>query len=78
MYRGLSQPALKGLYIYGDYCSGEIFGAQVEAETRPSLEQHPQALLRSGLRISSFGEDEAGEIYVVDHRGAVYRLESNH
>ncbi len=78
VYRGLSQPALKGLYVYGDYCSGEIFCARVEAETRPSLGQHPQVMLRSGLRISSFGEDEAGEIYVVDHGGAVYRLESNH
>jgi hypothetical protein len=30
--------------------------------------------LRTGLRISSFGEDQAGEIYIVDHRGGVYRL----
>jgi hypothetical protein len=29
-------------------------------------------LLESGLSISSFGEDQAGELYVVDHRGAVY------
>ena len=77
VYRGSSQPPLKGLYVYGDYCSGEIFWTRVDAETRSSLEQHPQVLLRSGLRISSFGEDEAGEVYVVDHRGAVYRLESS-
>ena len=57
VYRGLSEPGLKGLYVYGDYCSGEIFGWQVEAEARPSQRQNPQVLLRSGLRISSFGED---------------------
>ncbi len=77
VYRGPSEPGLKGLYVYGDYCSGEIFGLQVEAEARPSQRQNPQVLLRSGFRISSFGEDEAGEIYVVDHGGAVYRLESS-
>lgn len=77
VYRGLSEPGLKGLYVYGDYCSGEIFGLQVEAEARPSQRQNPQVLLRSGFRISSFGEDEAGEVYVVDHGGGVYRLESN-
>ncbi|MBI4001222.1 MAG: PQQ-dependent sugar dehydrogenase [Nitrospira defluvii] len=77
VYRGPSEPALKGLYVYGDYCSGEIFGARVEAEARPSLLQNPQVLLRSGLRISSFGEDETGEVYVVDHGGGVYRLESS-
>ncbi|MGZ8421468.1 MAG: PQQ-dependent sugar dehydrogenase [Nitrospira sp.] len=77
VYRGRSEPGLKGLYVYGDYCSGEIFGLQVEAEARPSQRQNPQVLLRSGFRISSFGEDEAGEVYVVDHGGGVYRLESN-
>lgn len=74
VYRGPRQPALTGLYVYGDYCSGEIFGTWVAAETHPSS----QILLRSGLRISSFGEDEAGELYVVDHGGGVYHLESNH
>ena len=32
------------------------------------------ALMQTGLRISSFGEDEAGELYLVDYKGAVYRL----
>lgn len=78
VYRGLSQPALNGLYVYGDYCSGEVFSARTEGATPSIMGQHPQVLLRSGLRISSFGEDEAGELYVVDHGGGVYRLESAH
>lgn len=77
VYRGPSQLALKGLYLYGDYCSGEIFGARVEPEMRPNPGQNPQVLLRTGLRISSFGEDEAGEVYVVDHGGGIYRVESS-
>lgn len=77
VYRGPSQPLLKGMYLFGDYCSGEIFGARVDPEVRPNSGQHPHVLLRSGLRISSFGEDEAGEVYVVDHGGGIYRVESS-
>lgn len=76
VYRGSSQPALKGLYIYGDYCSGDIFAARLEGGAHPRVIEGPDVLLRSGLRISSFGEDEVGELYVVDHGGGVYRLES--
>ncbi len=76
VYRGLRQPILKGLYVYGDYCSGEIWAARLEAGDSPRVIEGPEILLRSGLRISSFGEDAAGELYVVDHGGGLYRLES--
>ena len=65
VYRGTAIPRLAGMYVYGDYCSGEIFG--LRAGTR-------RVLLDTRLSISSFGEDEAGEMYVVDLRGGVYRL----
>ena len=74
VHRGNGQPALNAIYFYGDYCSGEIFGARLEAGKPPRVVQGPQRLLKSGLRISSFGEDEGGEVYVVDHSGGVYRL----
>jgi glucose/arabinose dehydrogenase len=71
VYRGERIPALQGVYLYGDWCSGTIWSATRAAggawETVVSLE--------SGRSISSFGEDEAGELYVVDHSGAVLRLE---
>ena len=76
VYRGPSQPSLKGVYVYGDYCTGEIFGTRVGVEPRLGPADAPQVLLRTGLRISSFGEDEGGELYVVDHGGGIYRLES--
>jgi glucose/arabinose dehydrogenase len=71
VYRGAAIPGLAGAYLYGDYCSGRIWalipGANGVWESR--------LLLESGLSISSFGEDEAGEIYVADLAGgAVYRL----
>lgn len=77
VYRGSSQPALTGLYVYGDYCSGDIFAARLEGGAHPRVIEGPAVLIRSGLRISSFGEDEVGELYVVDHGGGVYRLESS-
>ena len=71
VYRGSREPALYGGYFYADYCSGRIWslhqgpdGAWVDAE-----------LLDSDLQISSFGEDEAGELYLTDLRGGgIYRL----
>lgn len=69
-YRGTGIPSLAGRYIFGDYCSGRIWGASFQSGIgwRRSLLHH------SNFRISALGEDEAGEIYVVDHNGAVYRI----
>lgn len=72
VYRGQDQPGLTGLYFYGDYCSGEIWVLRHQQDAEPQI----QLVARSGLGISSFGEDEAGELYVTDLRGgAVYRIE---
>jgi glucose/arabinose dehydrogenase len=71
VYRGTLQPALGGMYIFADYCSGIIFGLEAA---------NPAAGLRrladTDLRIASFGEDEAGELYLVDHElgGGLYRV----
>jgi glucose/arabinose dehydrogenase len=65
VYRGSAIPDLVGTYLSGDLCTGEIFGMRQLVRS---------LLLDTGLRISSFGEDEAGEVYVVDLGGAVYRI----
>jgi len=72
VYRGAAQPQLQGAYFYGDFCSGQIWSLSRDAAGRWRSDE----LLRSGLQISSFGETEAGEVLVVDMRGAVYRLVS--
>ncbi|MDE3051637.1 MAG: hypothetical protein KGJ48_17255, partial [Nitrospirota bacterium] len=72
VYRGRNLPALRGSYLFGDYCSGEIFAIPVGSGAVAANE--PRVLRKSGMRISSFGEDVAGEVYVVDHRGGLYRL----
>ncbi len=72
VYRGIRLAALQGAYIYGDYCTGTIWALRPAAggAWRTSV------LLQSALNISSFGEDEAGELYVVHHGGSVFRLGS--
>lgn len=72
VYRGKAVADLYGWYVFGDFCSGEIFGVFVGDDGSISRELH--VLKRTGTRLSSFGEDEAGEVYAVDHGGAVYRL----
>jgi glucose/arabinose dehydrogenase len=58
-YRGSQFPALTGVYFYADFCTGRIWGATQNGTAWTTTE-----LLNTGLNISTFGEDEAGEIYV--------------
>lgn len=69
VYRGQTQPGLAGVYVFADYCSGLVFTLQVDQETVT-----PKRVLDSGLRVSAFGEDEAGELYLADHGGAIYHV----
>src|SRR2546425_750199 len=64
-YRGGRFPQLIGRYFYGDYCSGRIWNGIQSGRTWSSAQ-----LIDTALRITSFGEDEGGELYVV-HYGLV-------
>jgi len=68
VYRGTRNSLPVGGYVFGDFCSGEIFlwnGGSMSL------------LLDTNLQIASFGEDEAGEIYVVGLGGAIHRIASS-
>lgn len=71
VYRGAALPILDGVYFYADYCQGTIW-----ALTRNSAGGWTsQVALESDARISSFGQDSTGELYVTDvDAGIVYRL----
>jgi glucose/arabinose dehydrogenase len=69
-YRGALYPQLYGVYLYGDYCSGKIWGATAD----DAVSWTSSLLLESGENISSFGEDESGEIYVVGLGGSVLKV----
>jgi glucose/arabinose dehydrogenase len=72
VYRG-AMPEWQGVYFYGDYCSGRVWGAlhyaSAAEETFTSTD-----LFETGALISSFGVDEAGEIYIAGHGGTILRL----
>lgn len=70
VYRGGRYPALWGMYLFGDFCSGLIWGLYQDEQ---GLWQTRQ-LLAARVNIASFGEDEAGELYVLDLGGEVYRV----
>ncbi len=71
VYRGSQIPALDGVYFYGDYCSGEVWALTPAGGAAPS----PVRVFDSELFLSSFGQDEDGELYLADlMRGVIYRL----
>jgi glucose/arabinose dehydrogenase len=71
VYRGEAYPGLVGGYLFGDECSGRI---RAIASDGPD-EQDPAILLDSNLSISSFGEDDDGELYLTDlGSGTVFKL----
>ena len=72
VYRGPSFSWLSGIYFFGDYCSGTIWSLQRDSSGAWQMTRR----LETNLNISSFGEDQGGDIYVVDLGGAIYRLTS--
>jgi glucose/arabinose dehydrogenase len=76
VYRGSAGTLPGGTYVYGDFCTGEIFAADVnDLPLDPGALPIAPTLLRDApILLSSFGEDEDGEIYAVDLNGQVYRL----
>ncbi len=75
-YRGTRNPQFYGTYFYGDYCAGRIWGATGDENGQWTTTE----LLDTDFSISTFGEDEAGEIYLAHlatNNGAIYRLVGN-
>ncbi len=70
VYRGVNLPDWQGVYLYGDYGSGRVWGLLHLAD---GSWQNAE-MFETGRRISSFGVDENGEIYLVDDRGSILIL----
>jgi glucose/arabinose dehydrogenase len=70
VYRGRTYPDLVGAYFFADYCSGEIWYVDRGASRGVA----PRRAIDTNTRITSFGEDEAGELYVSSAEGTVYRV----
>ena len=69
VYRGRELPDLQGVYLFGDYCSGLIWGAVQNGNNLWDT----KILFSTDYQIASFGEDQSGEIYLLDLNGSIYR-----
>lgn len=74
VYRGELLPELEGVYLFSDIASGYIWGLDADAITE-GLDVSAHRLLDAPSGIVSFGEDDAGELYVVSLDGTIYRLD---
>lgn len=73
VYRGQDYPSLQGIYFYGDYGSGRIRGLQHQGSSWDIKED--KILLDTAYRISTFGEDQSGELYLADYNGGtIYQI----
>ena len=70
VYRGDAIPELAGAYLVGDYCSGLLWAVAIADDGSAT----PSEPVETGLAISSFAEDAAGELYIVDRNGAIYKI----
>ncbi|MEZ4670655.1 MAG: PQQ-dependent sugar dehydrogenase [Anaerolineae bacterium] len=70
VYRGGTLLDMQGVYLYGDYCNGRVWAAKRDAD---GVWQHA-LWMQTNFVISSFGQDEVGEIYLVDYKGGISRL----
>lgn len=71
VYRGKKLPSLVGAYLYGDFCSGTVWAAERRGDGWRS-----RVLADTPYTLSSFAQDGAGEVYLLDYAGGtVYRLE---
>ncbi|WP_437751342.1 PQQ-dependent sugar dehydrogenase [Sorangium sp. So ce1389] len=76
VYRGSRIPWLRGSYFYGDFCSGRVWTLRYEGGAASTPVDRTDDLGSFGFSISSFGQDGAGEVYVVDFSGTVYRVDA--
>ena len=78
VYRGDSYAALDGLFLFADFCRGEIWGLRrpVDISTgNPSLGWQSALLTNAGFPVSSIGEDEEGNVYVAGYQnGNIYMI----
>jgi glucose/arabinose dehydrogenase len=72
VYRGTKYPSLNGIYIYGDYSLGTIWGFRYDRNAHKVTDQGP--MLMQTDNINSFAEDNAGELYALMQDGAIYQI----
>ena len=74
VYRGPDLPELAGIYVYGDYDTGRIWGLRAEGGKVVASGELIDRAREPRLNIASFGEDRLGKLYILAFDGRIYRL----
>jgi hypothetical protein len=72
VYRGSAIPGLQGHYFYADYCSGWVRSFRMDGGVAVDRTEWPT--LQPGGPVTSFGEDAAGELYLLTEEGGVFKI----
>lgn len=73
VHRGKAERALNGKYFYADFCSGHLYYAE-----KTNNEWKTTLVEKTPYRISTFGEDQTGAVYLADHKGGtIYRIDDS-
>ncbi len=72
VYRGAAVPALQGLYFFADFCQGWVRSFRLAGGAATELTDW--RVLQPGGSITSFGEDAAGELYLMSTNGGVFKI----
>ena len=76
VYRGSKFAALQGRYVFGDFITGRLFNIDAATPAGSTLSV-TAGDPGGGVMPSAFAEDQAGEIYIVDYNGGLYRLDAS-
>jgi len=74
VYRGKALPDLVGVYVYGDFDTGRIWGVRAEDGKAVESGELIQVTPRTKLNIASFGEDADGELTILAFDGRIHKL----
>ena len=69
VYRGQALPAWQGIYLFADYCSGQVWAARNQ-----NGQWSGKPLFSTGASVTAFGQDEAGEVYLLDQSVNILRF----
>jgi hypothetical protein len=71
-------PEWNGIYMYGDFCTGKLWGLLRTQPTAAGVAAgwESRLLFETGASITTFGQDPEGEVYFADRGGPLYKLEA--
>ncbi len=76
VYRGSAMPALQGTYFYADFCAGFVRSFRYQ-NGQPTEQTEWPLLSPPGSSVTSYGEDAAGELYVMTQGGGLFKIIPN-